>query len=189
MIWFVEGLPQNKDIFRAMQVNVPKQTIFGMDAVLPYQNKHLTFYLASGWQFMKNRSENYKHLKQFSWYLKSGLDVNLPLGIKMNLTGLYFSDGINGIWNYDNAYQIDAQLQKLFLNKRLAVSLLVNDIFRSNKIHSRLHIGKSITDYTYYKDNQSISLRVRYTINNNRNKSLKKSLLQDAANRIDTEEE
>ncbi len=185
MIWFVEGLPHNTNISRGMQINIPKQNIWGMDAVLPYQNKYLTFYLATGWQFMKNKSKNYKHLEQFSWYLKSGLDVNLPYGIKANITGLYFSDGINGIWYYDNAYQVDAQVQKHFLNKRLSVSLSANDIFRSNKIHSRLNISNNITDYTYYKDNQFISLRISYTLNSNKNKSFKKLLLQDARNRID----
>ncbi len=185
MIWFVEGLPQNPNISRGMQINIPKQNIWGMDAVLPYQNKRLTAYVATGWQFMKNRSEHYQHLEQFSWYLKSGLDVNLPYGIKANITGLYFSDGINGIWYYDHAYQIDAQIQKYFLDKRLSVSLSANDMFRSNKIHSQLNINNSIIDYTYYRDNQSVSLRIRYTLNSNKNKSFKKSLLQDARDRID----
>jgi outer membrane receptor protein involved in Fe transport len=183
IIWHIDFDPNNPQVAVGTQKNISNQNSYGVNLVLPYQSKQYTVYLASGFEQI-NHSNQLKHLNRLKWYVKSGLDYSLPFDIRANFTALYFSDGINGFWNYRSAYQIDTGFQKKFHQNRLSVSLDFSDIFRSYKMKSKADFNGRKVNYNYYYDNQQIRLRISYSFNKLKNKVKSKSLLQQERNRI-----
>lgn len=183
IVWDIESPEENTQIAIGTQKNIESQNSWGVNLVLPYQTKTYTIYVASGFEQVNNTGE-YSDLNKFKWYLKSGIDLNLPFDLKSNLTGLYFSDGINGIWTYDDAYKIDASLQKSFANDKLNISLSFEDIFRSNKMKSQAEFDNRIVKYNYYYDDSFIRLRVSYNFSKIKKRPRSNSLLKEQRDRI-----
>lgn len=184
IIWTIESPPYKPLASVATKKNIAKHSLYGIDLILPYKTKYLTTYLAAGLNKTDNRSGELKYLNKISWYLSSGIDVNMPLGVKANLSVMYFSDGVNGIWTYKSAWQCDASLHKSIMNNKLNLSLSFQDIFRSKEMKSSLKLDKQNVKYNYYNDIACVKFRISYKFNNMKNKPLPKSVLTRDANRI-----
>lgn len=184
IFWFIDSSEASPLVSIGMQKNLPKIDVLGADLLLPYQNKMLTIYVASGLKQTQINSLTKDLRHTFSWYLSSGLDLNLPLGITTNVNCTYFSDGINGIWTYDSAWKLNAELQRNFLNKRLNLSLSFEDIFKSNIIKSETTIGQHHIRYDYYRDDCFVRLRLSYKLNNLKSAPKVSSILNSDAGRI-----
>lgn len=185
MVWFVEQDSDNSDITRGIQRNIDRSCSYGMNVVLPYQNSWLTAYVASGYSWsLETVDEISDKLKQNSWYLKSGLDLKLPFDFRSNITGLYFSDGIEGIWNYKGTYKIDANLERSFFENRFNVRLTFNDIFNSNKMFSEANFGYGKIGYSSYSDDSMVGLRISYKFKSDRKGRSGGSILDSERDRI-----
>ncbi|WP_282015114.1 outer membrane beta-barrel protein [Marinifilum flexuosum] len=183
IVWYIDSSEENDQIAIGTQKNIDLQTTWGMDVVIPYQAKKYTIYLASGFEKINNKGF-YADLDKTKWYVKSGIDLSLPYKLNVNLTGLYFSDGVNGIWSYEEAFKIDAGLSRAFLNDKLNVSLAFEDIFKSNEMESNARFNNRFITYKYYYDDSFVRLRVSYKLNKIKKGSRIKSLLKDQENRI-----
>lgn len=184
IIWSIES-PMDKPLASvATKKNISEHGLYGTDLLLPYKTKKFTAYLAAGLNKTMNKSDELKYLNNISWYISSGLDVNLPLGVKTNLSTMYFSNGVNGIWTYKHAWQCDASLQKSIMNNKLSFSLSFKDIFRSKEMKSNLKLDTQNIQYNYYNDVACVKFRISYKFKKMKNKPKIKSVLTDGANRI-----
>lgn len=66
---------------------------------------------------------------------------------------------------------VDAQLTKSFLKDRaLRVSLVANDIFRTDTYHFRVYGDRTYNEFENYADKQRFGIRLNYQFNATKNK-------------------
>ena len=100
---------------------------------------------------------------------------SLPKEWMVNLDARWQSKGNSGIYLLDSSYRVNMGVTKQFLERKLAVSLSINDIFGSAK--TKWHINNNLMkfDYDKYSDSQYVKLTVRYNFNSTRDKYRGKS--------------
>ncbi len=123
--------------------------------------------------------ENDLIIDRFTWFVKENLSVKLPAGFTLQVTGEYRSkasftpnDGQQRGWgpptsNSAQGYQlanwfVDAALRKDLLNRKLTVTLNVNDIFRSRKMGSYTESDFFIQESYRFRQPQVVRLNVSY---------------------------
>ena len=95
---------------------------------------------------------------------------SLPKEWMVNLDALWQSKGNSGIYLLESYYRVNFGVTKQFLDRKLAVSLSVNDIFGSAK--TKWHINNNLMkfDYDKYSDSRYVQLTIRYNFNSTRDK-------------------
>ena len=88
----------------------------------------------------------------------------------INLDARWQSKGNSGIYLLESSYRVNFGVTKQFLDRKLAVSLSVNDIFGSAK--TKWHINNNLMkfDYDKYSDSRYVQLTIRYNFNSIRDK-------------------
>ena len=76
----------------------------------------------------------------------------------INLDARWQSKGNSGIYLLESSYRVNFGITKQFLDRKLAVSLSVNDIFGSAK--TKWHINNNLMkfDYDKYSDSRYVQL-------------------------------
>ena len=95
---------------------------------------------------------------------------SLPKEWVVNLDARWQSKGNSGIYLLDSSYRVNMGVTKQFLERKLSVSLSVNDIFGTAK--TKWHINNNLMkfDYDKYSDSRYVQLTIRYNFNSTRDK-------------------
>ncbi|WP_158992801.1 outer membrane beta-barrel family protein [Mucilaginibacter sp. L196] len=99
---------------------------------------------------------------KFSYNVNSMNTFTLPMGFKAELTGIYNSSSVYGLYNISHTSMVNAGLSKAFAGKKLNVKLGVNDIFNGSGYNLSTNAGiLHMTGSSYY-DSRRVSLSVSY---------------------------
>jgi outer membrane receptor protein involved in Fe transport len=117
----------------------------------------------------------------WSWFGKLNSNVRLPAGLTLQLSGLYQSKTNLPINNNQNQpgppnmqsqnasqgyiksfYEVDLGLKKMLLKNKMAVSLSINDIFKSRKQAQYSYSQYFVQDYSRIRDQQLVRLNLMY---------------------------
>jgi len=99
---------------------------------------------------------------QFSYNLNSMNTFNLPKGFKAELTGIYNSSAVYGLYQIGHTSMVNAGISKAFINKKLNVELGANDIFNDSGYNLNTNAGVlRMTGYSRY-DSRKVTLSLSY---------------------------
>lgn len=99
---------------------------------------------------------------QFFYMLQSNHNILLPWDVKMEINGAYRGPAASGLYQIAAMWWVHAGIKRSFLDKKLDVSLNVNDIFKSYRLVFTTDIGDNINDFNQYFRNRSVALTLRY---------------------------
>jgi hypothetical protein len=186
LAWYIEPDESNALITKATQKNIDQSDVLSIDAVLPYQNKLGTYYLATGliYNISNDKNSNIKDMKHPMWYAYSGIDIKLPYNIKFTTSIQYFTKGIENIFYFDPVFRMDMGLNKTLMNKKLEFGLMWNDIFKSDKMNTYTTINTRSIYYNYYYDVSIVNLTVSYKFNTKKSKENLRSTIESERQRI-----
>ncbi|MBB6499587.1 outer membrane beta-barrel family protein [Pedobacter cryoconitis] len=101
-------------------------------------------------------------MKRTSFSFDTQNTFKLGNGWKTELSGLYKSKVISGVFTTKGYYMVSAGTQKALLNDRATVKLLVNDIFQSAQIRQVAAYG-NISTYSHSRpDSRAVVLSLSY---------------------------
>lgn len=94
----------------------------------------------------------------------------LPKDWMINVDARWQSEGNSGIYLMESSWRVNMSVTKQLFDRKLAVSLAANDIFKSG--NTRWHINNDYLkfDYDKYNDARYVQLTVRYNFNATRSK-------------------
>lgn len=95
------------------------------------------------------------------YFLQSTHQVQLPAGLKLELSGIYLGPQAYGIYQVQRLWWVDVGLKRSFLADQLDVSLNIADVCRSRHLRGAFQAA-SRTAFDVYRGTQSISVQVRY---------------------------
>lgn len=184
--WQVLQDASNPAVTCATQINVDRSDTYTVDLMLPYQNKNLTAYVSTGLIYTATHDSRLDgmDLKQPMWYCYSGLDANLPWGLKLGTNIGYYTKGVSGVFIAEPMFRMDAGISRRFLGDKLNVTLSWNDIFRSAKISSYSTMEGRYLHYSFYNDHSFVQLSVSFRFNNIRDTFKSRSSIDSETQRI-----
>ncbi len=184
--WYIDQDPDNPNISRAIEKNIDRSDVYTVDLMLPYQNKTLTAYVATGMIYTISNDDLFHvvNLKRPMWYLYSGIDIALPYQIKFNANIGYYTKGISNVYNVEPMFRMDAGVQRSFCKDKLNISLTWDDVFRSAKMKSYTTMNNRSVYYSFYNDLSYVQLSVRYRFNLQKSKFNSRSSLDTEVGRI-----
>jgi outer membrane receptor protein involved in Fe transport len=94
--------------------------------------------------------------------LQSVHSIDLPAGIKMQVTMVYNGPRASGLYVASGSGYMDAGLKKSFFTNKLDVSANISDIFKTDRVKYATHIGNNINDFDQYFRSRQVNLTVRY---------------------------
>jgi outer membrane receptor protein involved in Fe transport len=122
---------------------------------------------------------------KLTFTVNSQSSIQLPGGIKFELSGAYFGAQPNGQIEIHSFYLIDAGFQKSILKNKLTLNLNGSDILRSEKIKADVIFGNVNARINQYNGTQSVRLTLRYNFSKGKDFSVdKRSGSQDEQGRI-----
>jgi hypothetical protein len=186
LAWYIEQDETTPIVTRATQKNIKQSDTYSIDIVVPYQNKWLIYNVATGFIITNSNDEttNSTQYKKNMWYLYSGIGVNLPYDIKIGADVRYFTKGLENIFYFDPVFRMDLNFRKTFLNNKLNLTLLWNDVFSSDKMNTYTTLGKRHILYNYYFDQSVVQLSLTYHFKVPKLKYKSKSGIETEKNRI-----
>jgi iron complex outermembrane recepter protein len=186
LAWYVEQDKTYPAITKATEKNIDKSDTYSIDLVLPYQNKWLTCYVATGVILTNSNDKEAEiiDLNKPMWYAYSEFDMNLPHDMKLGTNIRYYTKGVENVYYFDPEFRMDLSLQKNFLKNKLTATLLWNDIFSSDKMNTYTTFGTRYVRYNYYLDQSVVQLSLTYRFKTAKAKYKSKSSLNEENNRI-----
>lgn len=94
----------------------------------------------------------------------------LPKDWMINIDARLQSEGNSGIYLMESSWRVNMSVTKQLLDRRLSVTLMVNDMFKS--ANTRWHVNNNYIrfDYNKYNDTRNVQLTVSYNFNASRSK-------------------
>ncbi len=148
--------------------------------------------LASFWQTNNNLSltlQNYKMKmhneiidnNNFHFMAQTNHQINLPADFKLEVSATVNGPTINGIYNIDSQWWIDAGIERSFMDNKLNVSLRASDIFKSMDMTVDATYGGNYFNLKQYFWQQAISLNLRYSFDkgNKTEREVRKNSLEE----------
>lgn len=80
------------------------------------------------------------------------------------------SEGNSGIYLLKSLLQTNVHISKSLFDNKISISLMVNDIFRTDKIQWCINHNHIVFDYDKYTDSRYVQLTVRYNFNATKSK-------------------
>lgn len=80
------------------------------------------------------------------------------------------SEGNSGIYLIKPSLKTNINISKTLLDKKMSISLMVNDIFRTDKIQWCIDHSHIVFDYDKYSDSRYVQLSVQYNFNATKSK-------------------
>jgi hypothetical protein len=107
-----------------------------------------------------------KHLALWSTSVSLQQRLTLPLQVQMEVSAVYVSDELQGIYRRSQNFYADVGVKKSMLGNRLSILLNYTDFLRTNR-----YKAKSLSDFTDYqiyerKDTNRFGISIRYHIGN-----------------------
>jgi len=102
--------------------------------------------------------------EQTFFMFQTNHNIRLPHKIRMEISGIYLSPRVSGLYLIDTMWRIDAGLKRSFLkDNNLELSVNVNDIFDSHRLRFSTNIGDNINDFDQDFRNQYVNIGLRYS--------------------------
>ena len=80
------------------------------------------------------------------------------------------SEGNSGIYLIKPSLKTNVYISKTLFNKKMSISLMVNDIFRTDKIQWCIDHSRIVFNYDKYSDSRYVQLSVQYNFNATKSK-------------------
>ena len=80
------------------------------------------------------------------------------------------SEGNSGIYLLKPSLQTNVNIGKTLFDKKLSVSLMINDIFKTDKTRWSIDHNHVVFDYDKYSDSRYVQLTVQYNFNATKSK-------------------
>lgn len=80
------------------------------------------------------------------------------------------SEGNSGIYLIKPSLKTNVNISKTLFDKKMSISLMVNDIFRTDKIQWCIDHSHIVFDYDKYSDSRYVQLTVQYNFNSTKSK-------------------
>ncbi len=171
--------------------NLADQTVISFNASIPVQiTKWWNAYFNASGSHQDNQA-NYGNgavvnVQAYSYTIYQQHTINLPLGMKGEISGYYSGPGIwGGVFHYKSNWSLGMGVQRKFLHDRLNARLSADDIFYKSgwKGYSEFNGLLSYASGRY--DSRRISLSLGYRFGNDNVKSRKRSTgLETEAKRV-----
>lgn len=165
--WYITQDAENPAVTRATQINIDRSDVFTVDLMLPYQNRLLTTYIATGLIYTStgDRRTEVVSLRQPMYYCYWGIDLNLPYNLKLNANIGYYTKGAENIFIVEPMFRADAGVQRRFYKDKINVALTWDDIFHTAHTGSYSTMNGCYLHYSFYNDLSVVKLSVNYRFN------------------------
>ncbi|PSL49471.1 outer membrane beta-barrel protein [Chitinophaga niastensis] len=95
-------------------------------------------------------------------FIQTAQDIVLPAKMRLSVSGLYYSNIMQGNIAVDGFYRIDMGLQKAFMKDKLIAKINVNDVFNTEKSRTKTIYQHYIQNGLEKNQTQSIALQLIY---------------------------
>lgn len=155
-------------------------TVFQQQNVQDLKNANATLVapvrISKEWEINNTATVSYQRFKnnaggenvvndQLSFVAQSNHNVQLPYGLRLELSGGYQGPQVYGMYRINDMWWVDAGLKRSFKNDRLALTLNATDIFRSRQLFIATNLNGNINTMHQYQGAQSIRVNLRYRFN------------------------
>ncbi len=97
-----------------------------------------------------------------SWTFFTGHDLKATPTLKFNLSAWMYVNGLRSFYELQTLGQVNFNITKSFMDKKLSIILSGNDILRTNKSVFHLQQGEVLVNGTRVQDSRRIALTFRY---------------------------
>ena len=185
---------QNNDsnLLRFISSNLDQETAYGIDFSLNknftnfYNSYVLISFYDETFKFNNLSTSEQVSLDQFSWFIRSSNNFSLlkDRSLTADLNFVYTSALLSGNSKFDPFGAINLMLRKTFYDKKLSVSMGLEDIFnQGNQLNTRNYQDQNGTSFKR-GENRLFVLGLRYRFGNSKMRDNKKSKRVDERNRI-----
>jgi hypothetical protein len=146
--------------------NLDKAQTWNLRAIVPVEIKswwtmnNMIQLTNSQWKSMIG--EALLDVSQTSFTLRSQNTLNLPLGLKAEIMGMYVGPSQYGQATIKGFAWLDAGLTKNFMNDKLALTVNGTDLFRSQIIRANVQFDNIDTQFQQYRNTQGVRFTLRY---------------------------
>ncbi|QCR22513.1 outer membrane beta-barrel family protein [Pontibacter sp. SGAir0037] len=99
---------------------------------------------------------------QLLYMLQSTHNILLPKGIQVEATSVFRGPVVSGLYKIAPMWWVHLGLRKSFLDKKLDLSINMNDVFRTYRIRFDTRIGRNINDFDQYFYARNLGITLRY---------------------------
>ena len=99
---------------------------------------------------------------QLFYMLQSNHTIQLPLELRLELNMLYRGPAASGLYHMAPMHRVDVALKKIFLNKKLDLSINANDLFKGYRFYWTTNINGNINEFDQYFRFRNIGFTLRY---------------------------
>jgi hypothetical protein len=135
-----------------------------LSGFIPF-GKYVNMMLWASENYWNSKSDmTYANLEQERWGFMGwgALNFMLPKDFKFTVSGFYMSGGVQGIYRYEDYFNFGCSIGKSFLQKRLELSIGVDDLFASDGMRVSYATDNNSVN-AYFKSNQRrIGFTIRY---------------------------
>ncbi len=89
-------------------------------------------------------------------------NILLPSDFKLEINGTARGPGASGLYKVGAMWWVHLGLRKSFLNKKLDLTVNLNDVFRSYRLRFDTRIGNNVNDFDQYLYMQNLGFSLRY---------------------------
>ena len=166
MFTIVDRADDGSNSFTAQTQNIENAEIYTASITIPYEIKWWTFHNAVGWAhntFNYMKDDKLTTFSKPNWYLYTYHEFRFPKDFSFEFTGMYYSGGIDGIFEYQDNYNIVLTLNKYMLDDNLLIRLMCNDPFDDWRESATSNLDGFSVKYTNAYNYASARLVVRYS--------------------------
>lgn len=189
MYMIVEETENGGVIAQTRNVDYDESYYVGIN--LPYELPWLLTYNAFGYMWTTVQYNDKGTPTVFEkpfWYAYLYNEIRFPKDITLELTFEHYSSGLDGIFEFSPMDQFSASVSKKFLDDKLNVRFMANDIFHGYLEQATSTLDGFDLDYKSYYDSNTFMIAVSYNFGKLKSPdNSDRSVNQEEMNRIDTE--
>jgi outer membrane receptor protein involved in Fe transport len=150
--------------------NQDKSSAMGMEYMVNYMAGQKLNLNISGNLYHFNVASSYLgeevSRESFNWDARLSTNYNFDRNTSLQFSGIYNGPTVNGQGTTMAFYYFDLGLRKRLLDRKLTVSLLAHNIFRTGKYETMVENEDFISSFYYKGESPVIRFNVSYVINN-----------------------
>ncbi len=170
--------------------NLAEQTVISGNISAPLQlAKKWSLYLNLSASHINNQADYGENgvvdVQAFTYTIYAQNTIELPLGIKGEISGYYNGPGVwGGVFEYESSWSLNFGLQRKFLNDKMNIRLSVNDVFYQSGWDGFSEFNGLFSEGGGRFDSRRGAVSISYDFGNQNVKSRKrKTGIEDAAKR------
>ena len=183
----IEKKNPNSLITYGVKKNIDYSDAYTASIVAPYRTENWTTYNSVGIRYRENKYDGNGRtffISRPMWYFSSYHNLDLPMGISLHGTLNYYTGGVNGIYEFQRKYTVDAGIKKTFMDNKLSLSMDWNDIFNTDTDKSSTNVQGLYMEHKGFYDRSYISLKIAYKFSNYKDIFRSRSVSKEERNRI-----